>query len=95
MKQNVLNTTVLELTGNMKRLTPAESAKAVRNPFKSCTMRDSPSEMVEKRGPYVNDTLVKIEYNIAGNCKAGTFARSVLTNQILANSHMAQTLRRS
>ncbi len=93
MKQNLLNTTVLELTGIMKRQIPVQSAKAVRNPFKSCTMRDSPAEMVGKRGPYVNEMLVKIEYIITGNCKAGTFARSALANQMLANSHMAQTLR--
>lgn len=93
-REDLLNTTVLELTGIMKRLTPVAMAKAVKNPVKSFLIRLSPDAKVGKIGPYVNATLVKIEYMITGNWRAGIFALNVLTNQIFANSHIAHTLKR-
>lgn len=88
-KFDLLKTTVLELTGIMKRLTPVAIPKAVRNPVRSCLIRLSPAAKVGKIGPYVKATLVKIEYIITGNCSAGIFALKVLTNQIFANNQIA------
>jgi hypothetical protein len=65
--------------GMMKRETPVEIAKADKKPIRSCRISDSASAIVRKIGPYVNETLVKIEYMITGNCKAGIFARKTLT----------------
>jgi hypothetical protein len=87
-----LNTTVLELTGMMKRLTPVEIAKAVRKPSNSCLMSASPAAMVGNNGPYVKATFVKMLYMITGNCRAGILLRNKLTNHIFAKSHIAHTL---
>jgi hypothetical protein len=51
----------------MKRLTPVEIAKAVRNASSSCLMRLSPAAILGNKGPKVKATFVKMEYIMAGN----------------------------
>lgn len=84
--------TVREVIGMMKRLTTVARPKAVRKPSNNCLISASPALIVGNKGPYVKATLVKILYIMTGNWSAGTLARNVLTNQMLANSQIAQTL---
>jgi len=64
---DLLKTTVLELMGMMKRLTPVDIANAVRKPSNNCFTRASPAAIVGNRGPYVKATFVKMLYIITGN----------------------------
>ncbi len=76
----------------MKRLTPVEIAKAVRNPCSNILTKLSPAAIVGNIGPYVKATFVKMENKITGNCRAGIFARKTFTNQMFAKSQTAHTL---